>query len=181
MPFTGTDSDDAVMEYSNTETATAAGPNLRAVRRVRILFFTVQLLRGRLVDENLGFGPKIDDLEAERIPSARLRVLRGIRIGVLNGGHPVGKCFSGVGALARGLQVSDLCKIRQPAGACKEAHRVDLHADRAAILVHIEWRFGIGGDPLCVPGLIAPCGMKSAAFLVVAFRGGEVETLADGQ
>src|SRR5258708_30085283 len=144
MPFTGTDSDDAVMEYSNTETATAtaAGANLRAVRRVRILLFTVQLLRGRLVDENLGFGPKIDDLEAERIPSARLRVLRGIRIGVLNGGHPVGKCFSGVGALARGLQVSHLCQIRQPAGTREEAHRIDLHPDGAAILVYIERRRG---------------------------------------
>src|SRR5882762_8118714 len=91
MPFGGTDSADAAMEWSKVPAANVAATYARPVRQIRILSFMVRLLRSGLLVENLGFGSKIDDLEAERIPSARLRVLRWIRICVLNGRHPVGK------------------------------------------------------------------------------------------
>src|SRR6202044_777821 len=108
----------------------------RANAAARILLLMVRLLRGRLVHENLGLGAKIHDLESQRIPAARLRVLCGLGVGVLNGRNPVGERLRGSGALARSLEVAHLGKIGQPAGAGEEAHRIDLYAHRAAILVH---------------------------------------------
>src|SRR5260221_9385495 len=106
IPFTGTDSARGVTEYSKVQTANTAARYLRVAGRIRILWFMVRLLRRRWFNQDLGFGTEIDDLEAERIPSAGLRILCGIRKGVLHGRHPMGKCFLGSRTLARGFQIS---------------------------------------------------------------------------
>src|SRR5271168_4491760 len=75
----------------------------RAYAAARILLLMVRILRGQLVDENLWLGAKIYDFESQRIPPARLRVLCGLGVGVLNGCNPVGERLLGAGALARSL------------------------------------------------------------------------------
>src|ERR1700722_5277192 len=109
MPFTGTVSAPVVVKHRRAQTA-------------NILLFMVSLLRKRLFDQHFGFGSKIDDLEAKWIPSARLRVFRGVHIGILNGGDPVAVRLLASGALARSFQIPHLREIGQPARASKEAH-----------------------------------------------------------
>src|ERR1700676_2564384 len=98
------------MKYSNAHKAQAAAAYRGVARRGRVLLLMVRLLR-RLLGQNFGLGSKIDDLEAERIPSARLRIFRRFRVGVLNGRHPVREGFLGSGALARSLEIAHLREI----------------------------------------------------------------------
>src|SRR5271165_770732 len=129
-PFTGTVSAAAFRSDNNAQPANAAAAHARRERPARFLLLMVRLLRSRLFHQNLRFGSKIGDLEAEWIPTARLRVLGGVRIGVLNGRNPVCVRLLGSGALAHRFLVPDLCQIGQSAGARKEAHRIDLDTDR---------------------------------------------------
>src|SRR5580658_2181329 len=93
-PLTGTVSANGLMECSSVQRARVAAAPRRAVARravphrtsphrtvsgIRILLFMTPLLGNRWFDQDFGLGPKIDDLEAERIPSARLGILRRIR------------------------------------------------------------------------------------------------------
>src|ERR1700733_371072 len=173
MPFGGTVSAATQRENKTPYRANAAARIL--------LLLMVGLLRDRLVDENLGLGAKIHDLESQRIPTARFRVLRGLGIGELNSCNPVSERLLGSGALASSLQVAYLGKIGQPAGAGEETHRIDLYAHRAAILVHVEGRRGIRGSPKRVPSLISLRRVKGPALLIVAFRRCEIEALTYGQ
>src|SRR5271168_2961826 len=101
MPFSGTVSALRTWEYSRPQHAIAATVRVPALSTVRGLWVMVALLRSRLFDQDFGFGPKIDDLEAERIPATRFRILRGFRIRELNGRHPVRKRLLASGALPR--------------------------------------------------------------------------------
>src|ERR1700691_1669145 len=96
----------STVPFGGTVSAAAQRENkmpYRAIAAARILLLMARLLRRRLVDENLGLGTKIHDLESQRIPATRLRILCGLRVGVLNGCDPVGERLLGSGALARSL------------------------------------------------------------------------------
>src|ERR1700722_3754358 len=93
-PLAGTVSAAAVAKYSTVQRANTGAP---------YLLIMVRFLRGRWFSQDFRFGSKIDDLEADRITSARLRILCGFRIQVLNGRHPMRVRLFGSGALPCGL------------------------------------------------------------------------------
>src|SRR5258706_1374911 len=90
--------------------------------------------------KDFGFRAEINDLESQRIPAARLRILRSFAIRVLNGRDPVGKRFLGTRTLAHRLEIPHLRQVRQSARSREEADRIDLYADAAAVLVQVQRR-----------------------------------------
>ena len=139
----------------------------------------MRLLGGRSIDGSLRLRLEFDDFEAERIPAPRARILCGLRVRVLNGRNPMTELVLGAGTGSQRLEVADLREIGEAACAGKETHRLHLHAHRTAVLVDVERGIRIGGGPHRIPSLISLRRMKSAAFLIIAFGGGKIESLAD--
>src|SRR6185437_6302891 len=111
--------------------------------------------RGRRIRRQyFRLGSELEDLETQRIPTARAGILRRLRIGVLNRGDPVCSALLGGAALSFRLHVAHLSQVRQSAGPLEKAHRFHLDADGASVLVHIQGRAGIVGIPERVPDLI---------------------------
>src|ERR1700728_1660273 len=110
-PFIGTVSAKAAPRHSKAQSPDAGALHRRAIPCGRVLMFMMWLLCSLRFRQDFGFGAKIDDLEAERIPAANLGVLRRIGVGVLNGRHPMSERLFRSGALAHRLQVPHLCKI----------------------------------------------------------------------
>src|SRR5262249_39313946 len=127
----------------------------------------------------LRFGGELQDLEAEWIPAASARIVGGRCVGVLNCGDPVRQVLIRSASLPLGFEIAHLAQIGHAARALKEAHRLNLHSDAAAVLVSIERRDVVSRVPQRVPRLVALCRMKCTAFLVVAFRSGEIEAFTD--
>src|SRR5271166_2711533 len=122
MPGAGSIAASSWREYigpSKTKAATRTrNPMLARDGLLRVM----AVLGGRLIDRRFGFGFEIDDLETERIPAARLGILGGLRIGVLNRRHPVAERLERTCALARGLQIAHLREVRKPARTREKAH-----------------------------------------------------------
>src|SRR5690349_1265361 len=85
----------------------------------------------------------------------------------------------GAGSLGVGLYVAHLREIDQPRRALKEAHRFDLNAHTASVLVSIDRRGRIGWVPQRIPCLVALGCVEGSALLVVALRCREVKAFAD--
>src|SRR5665811_1682109 len=108
---------------------------IRAVTRFGVLRVMSMLLFSRLFDGYFRLRFEIDDLEAQWIPAARLRILCRVRVRVLDCRDPATEGLGRTHPLAGGLQITHLREIRQPVCAREEAHRRDLHPHRAPVLM----------------------------------------------
>src|ERR1700679_2692244 len=107
MPRVGTVSASDAAGKSTPSIAAAMARTRRASREY-LLRIMVRVLVGWSIDGSLGLRLEFNDLEAERIPSPRARILRGLRVRILDCGNPVTELVLGAGTGSKCFQIADL-------------------------------------------------------------------------